>query len=103
MKKLGLSDVIRGKKVKTTILSKNLCPLDHVKRHFKTSSPDTLWVADITYVPIHSGFAYVSFITDVFARFIVEWKVSDNMQTPLVLEALEQAIYERNPSKGKLS
>ena len=54
-----------------------------------------MWVADITFVATWSGFVYVAFVIDVFARFIVGWRVSRSLQTDLVLDALEQALWSR--------
>lgn len=65
-------------------------------------SPNQLWVADFTYVATWNGFVYVAFIIDVFARYIVGWRVSTTAQTGFVLDALEQALYQRRPSKGTL-
>lgn len=68
---------------------------DLVKRRFRADRPDALWVTDITYVPTKSGMAYVCFIVDVFSRRIVGWRVASNMQTEMVLDALEMARRSR--------
>ncbi|EIQ54790.1 integrase core domain protein [Shigella dysenteriae 225-75] len=60
--------------------------------------PDQLWVADFTYVSTWQGFVYVAFIIDVFAGYIVGWRVSSSMETTFVLDALEQALWARRPS-----
>ena len=57
--------------------------------------PNQLWVADFTYVATWRGFVYVAFVIDVFARRIVGWRVSASLATDFVLDALEQAIYDR--------
>ena len=102
MKRLGLRGVIRGKPVRTTISNPAApCPLDHVNRQFKASRPNELWVSDFTYVSTWQGFVYVAFIIDVFARRIVGWRVSPTPHTNFVLDALEQALYERRPPVGK--
>ncbi len=62
------------------------------------SVPDQLWVADFTYVSTWRGFVYVAFIIDVFAGYIVGWRVSSSMETTFVLDALEQALWARRPS-----
>jgi putative transposase len=56
-------------------------------------------VADFTYVSTWQGFVYVAFVVDVFARYIVGWRVSTSMQTDFVLDALEQALYARRPGR----
>lgn len=55
-------------------------------------------MADCTYVSTWQGFAYVVFIIDVFAGRIVGWRVSSSMETTLVLDALEQALWARRPT-----
>lgn len=99
MRHLGLRGVVRGKVVRTTVSdSKALCPLDRVNRQFKAERPNQLWVSDFTYVSTWQGWLYVAFVIDVFARRIVGWRVSSSMQTDFVLDALEQALYARQPS-----
>ncbi|GGJ43044.1 transposase [Neoroseomonas lacus] len=98
MRGMGLQGVIRGKPVRTTISDKTApCPLDHVNRQFKAARPNALWVSDFTYVATWSGFAYVAFIIDAYARWIVGWRVSRTAHTAFVLDALEQALHERRP------
>ncbi len=98
MRGMGLQGVIRGKPIKTTISDKAApCPLDHVNRQFKAPRPNALWVSDFTYVATWSGFAYVAFIIDAYARRIVGWRVSRTAHTGFVLDALEQAMHERRP------
>ena len=99
MKTLGLQGVIRGKHLRTTISDKAApCPLDRVNREFRAPCPNRLWVSDFTYVSTWQGFVYVAFIIDVFARYIVGWRVSHTAQTGFVLDALEQALYQRRPT-----
>ena len=101
MKTLGLEGVIRGKSVKTTRSGKERCTADDlVNRQFVAEKPNQLWVADFTYVATWQGFAYVAFIIDVFAGVIVGWRVSSTMETSLVLDALEQALWARRPDGG---
>ena len=57
--------------------------------------PNQLWVSDFTYVATWRGFVYVAFVIDVFARRIVGWRVSTSLRTDFVLDAREQAIYDR--------
>jgi putative transposase len=99
MRRQGLRGVVRGKVVRTTVSdSKAPCPLDRVNRQFKADRPNQLWVSDFTYVSTWQGWLYVAFVVDVFARRIVGWRVSSSMQTDFVLDALEQALYARQPS-----
>jgi putative transposase len=101
MRDMGLKGAIRGKPFKTTMSDKSVpCPLDHVNRQFHASAPNRLWLSDFTYVPSWTGFAYVAFIIDAFARRIVGWKASRSAQAGFVLDALEQALHDRKPVVG---
>ena len=60
--------------------------------------PNQLWVSDFTYVSTWQGFVYVAFVIDTFANKIVGWRASRSQQTQFVLDALEQALYERRPA-----
>nr|WP_165389295.1 IS3 family transposase [Escherichia coli] len=95
---MGLAGVLWGKKVRTTVSRKTVATGDRVNRQFVAERPDQLWVADFTYVSTWQGFVYVAFIIDVFAGYIVGWRVSSSMETTFVLDALEQALWARRPS-----
>ncbi len=98
MRRLGLQGARRGKTVRTTVLDRSLpCPLDRVNRQFQADRPNQLWVSDFTYVSTWQGWLYVAFVIDAFARRIVGWRVSSTMATDFVLDALEQAVYARQP------
>jgi transposase InsO family protein len=100
MRRLGIRGVMRGKVVRTTISDSTApCPLDRVNRQFKAQRPNQLWVSDFTYVSTWQGWLYVAFVIDVFARRIVGWRVSSSMRTDFVLDALEQALYARQPER----
>lgn len=84
--------------VRTTVAdTTTACPLDKVHRQFTADRPNQLWVSDFTYVSTWQGWLYVAFVIDVFARRIVGWRVSRSMHTEFVLDALEQALYARQP------
>jgi transposase InsO family protein len=98
MRQLGLAGVRRGKRIRTTTPDTSApCPLDRVNRQFKADRPNELWVSDFTYVRTWQGWLFVAFVIDVYARRIVGWRVSHSMRTDFVLDALEQALYERQP------
>jgi putative transposase len=100
MRRQGMRGVMRGKVVRTTISdSQTPCPLDKVDRQFRADRPNQLWVSDFTYVSTWQGWLYVAFVVDVFARRIVGWRVSTSMRTDFVLDALEQALYARQPAR----
>ena len=101
MRSMGLQGVIRGKPVRTTISDKAApCPKDHVNRQFHAPAPNMLWVSDFTYVATWKGFVYVAFVIDTYARRIVGWRASRTAHTGFVLDALEQALHERRPTRG---
>ena len=98
---MGLQGAVRGKKIRTTIPDPAAaCPLDRVNRQFKAPRPNALWVSDFTYVATWSGFVYVAFVIDAYARRIVGWRVSRTAHASFVLDALEQALHERRPAQG---
>ncbi len=98
MCKLGLAGARRGKRIRTTTPDTSApCPLDRVNRQFKADRPNELWVSDFTYVSTWQGWLFVAFVIDVYACRIVGWRVSHSMRTDFVLDALEQALYERQP------
>ena len=101
MRQMGLKGVVRGKSVRTTI-SDTSAPslLDRVNRIFKAPRPNMLWLSDFTYVATWSGFVYVAFVIDAFARRIVGWRVSRSARADFVLDALEQALHQRQPFAG---
>jgi putative transposase len=85
-----------GHKARTSTPDGQLAlPLDLVKRHFWAEAPNRLWVADLTYVWTWAGFAYTAFVTDVFSRRIVGWRVAVSLSAELALDALEMAIWTR--------
>jgi len=103
MRSMRLQGARRGKGVRTTVPDVNApCPFDRVNRNFRAARPNQLWVSDFTYVSTWQGWLYVAFIIDVYARRIVGWQVSKSMQTDFVLDALEQALYERQPDRDSL-
>jgi transposase InsO family protein len=100
MREMGLAGAVRGR-AWTTTTQPGLDaerPGDLVERNFTATRPNQLWVSDFTYVATWRGFVYVAFVIDVFARRIVGWRVSSSLVTDFVLDALEQAIYERGGS-----
>jgi putative transposase len=103
MRQLGLAGAVRGKPVKTTVSDKAApCPRDHVNRKFRAPRPNMLWLSDFTYVSTWTGFVYVAFVIDAFARRIVGWRASRTAHAGFVLDALDQALYDRQPVRGGL-
>lgn len=101
MKDLGIRGVRRGKRWKTTIPDEAADrPRDLVRRQFEADQPNRLWVADFTFISTWRGVVFTAFVIDAFSRKIVGWRVSKNMKTDFVLDALEQAIYARKADDG---
>ena len=100
MTAMGLAGAVRGKPIRTTISNAATpCPEDRVNRQFHAPHPNALWLSDFSYVATWSGFVYVAFVIDAFARRIVGWRVSRSMQAGFVLDALEQALHDRRPAQ----
>ena len=103
MRQMGLKGVVRGKSNRTTVSDASApCPRDRVNRQFTAVRPNALWVSDFTYVATWSGFVYVAFVIDAFARRIVGWRVSRSARAEFVLDALEQALHDRQPWRANL-
>jgi transposase InsO family protein len=101
MRAMGLQGAVRGKRVRTTVPDPaQPCPRDKVNRQFQAPAPNRLWVSDFTYVATWRGFVYVAFVIDTYARRIVGWRVSSSATAGFVLDALEQAIHDRQPAKN---
>ncbi len=96
MRALGLRGAVRGRVKRTTIADPAAPrPADLVQRRFAPAAPNRLWVADMTYVSAWSGWVYVAFVIDAYARRIIGWRTGTTMTTSLVLDAIEHAIWTR--------
>jgi len=99
MKERNIHGASRRKGFKTTVRDRDARPApDLVDRKFTAAAPNQLWVADITYVPTWSGFLFVAIVLDVYSRRVVGWAMATHLRTELVLDALNMAIYRRNPT-----
>ena len=98
MRQAALQGVSRRRSQRTTRRGRNpqVVP-DLVNRDFTADAPDKLWVADITYISTWSGFLYLAIVLDTFSRRVVGWSMATHLRTELVLEALNMAIWQRNP------
>jgi len=102
MRGMGLRGTVRGRKTWTTTPATAASrPADLVERNFTATRPNELWVSDLTYVATWRGFVYVAFVIDAFARRIVGWRTSSSLRSDLALDALEQALYDRE-TDGRL-
>ena len=98
MKEANIVGVHRRRRVTTTRRdpAKQAAP-DLVERRFHTDGPDRIWVADITYVPTQAGFLYLAVVIDLWSRKVVGWSMRTDLTTPLVTDALDMAITQRQP------
>jgi len=104
MRELGLQGAVRGKPKRTTVIDDaDERPRDLIDRQFSSEAPNQLWVADLTYVTIWSGFVYVAFVTNVFSRRIVGWQALRSLRIDLALHALQQAIWDRTRAGDDLT
>ena len=97
MRDAGLAGVSRRKGVVTTVRDGARQAPDLVDRKFTADKPNTLWVADITYVPTWAGFLYLAVVLDAFSRRIVGWSMAATLHTQVVLDALDMALWQRRP------
>ena len=99
----GLRGAVRGRRHRTTWSDPAAARHpDLVERRFSAERPDRLWVSDFTYVATWTGVVYVCFVVDVYSRRILGWRAARSMTTPLVLDALEQALWTRRQERGDL-
>ena len=94
----GLQGVSRRRGVRTTRRGPVETPAaDLVQRDFTATAPNQLWVADITYIPTRAGFLFLAVVLDAYSRRIVGWAMATTLQTDLVLDALNMALWQRKP------
>ena len=96
MRELGIRGATRSRTTITTRPDRSSprAP-DLVNRRFRAARPNELWVCDFTYVPTWSGFVFTAFVIDVHSRMIVGWRTAASMTTPLVMDALDMAVFSR--------
>ena len=75
-------------------------PSDLVRRNFRASAPNRLWMTDLTYVPTATGFCYLAAVIDAYSRAIVGWSVSSRPRAKVAIDALEDAVAKRSPQPG---
>ncbi len=101
MREAGLRGCMRGRRRCTTRPGERAAPApDLVRRKFSASTPDRIWLADITYVKTDEGFLYLAFLLDAHSRRVVGWSMASHLKTELVIDALEMAVWRRKPSAG---
>jgi putative transposase len=90
------------KKFKTTTDSNHKEPIakNLLNRNFKVSSPNTVWVGDITYLKVGKEWCYLSVFIDLFSRIVVGWDLSATLDRTSTIKAFNKALLRRNPCKG---
>lgn len=99
MRAAGLTGKIR-RRFKVTTDSRHRLPVapNVLNREFRAESSDSVWCADITYIPTAAGWVYLAAILDVATRMIVGWSMANHMRTELVESALLNALTARAPA-----
>lgn len=76
---------------------------DLVNRRFDPTEPDRLWVMDVTEHPTGEGKVYLAVVLDAFSRRVVGWSIGDHVRSELVVDAVEMAIWRRQPAAGTIA
>jgi putative transposase len=69
-------------------------------RNFVADRPDTVWLADISYLPTDEGWLYLAVIEDLATREVVGWSMADHLRAELCTDALVMALQRRRPEPG---
>jgi putative transposase len=95
---------VAKRKYKATTDSAHSKPVaeNHLNRNFTPDSPNTSWVADITYIWTAEGWLYLATIMDLYSRKIIGWSLRNRLSKELVIGALDMAVKERNLSADLL-
>lgn len=103
MKQLGLKALAK-RKWKVTTDSQHALPVAEnlLNRDFSASVPNQKWVTDITYVATQEGWIYLATVMDLYSRAIVGWSFQERLESPLIIEALEMALWRRKFPRGVL-
>ena len=100
MRENGLQPKRRRRYVITTNSDHESPIFPNLARDQKIDGPNQLWVADITYITIETGFVYLAVILDAWSRRVVGYAISRSIDARLAIAALKSAIRERDPPKG---
>lgn len=101
MQESGIRGCRRGVRKSTTQRDRNaVAAEDLVGRDFVAAAPDRLWTADITYLATREGFLYLAFVLDAYSRRLVGWAMENHLRSELVTEALNMALWRRQPAPG---
>jgi transposase InsO family protein len=103
MKRLGLRALAK-RKWKATTDSRHTLPVaaNLLNRDFSANAPNQKWVTDITYIATKEGWLYLATVMDLYSRAIIGWSIQDSLESPLIIEALEMALWRRKFPAGVL-
>lgn len=104
MREMGLKSRVTAKFTpQTTVTDPSKQPAENLlNQEFVATSPNQKWVTDITYLPLPGGWCYFAAVVDLFSRRVVGWSISESLATPLVQDALRDAIQRRQPKTQSL-
>jgi len=102
MREMGLSARRGRRRPPRTTDSRHDLPVapNLLDRHFDADRPDTVWLADISYLPTDEGWLYLAAIEDLATREIVGWSMADHLRAGLCVDALVMALQRRRPEPG---
>jgi len=69
----------------------------YLLRNYRVQKPDQVWCADITYIPMNLGYLYLVAIMDWYSRYVLEWELSNSLESSFCVEALERALGLKSP------
>jgi putative transposase len=102
MRQAGIEGIYRRRLRGCTRRNPQAEPADDlVNRVFDVRVPDKLWVMDVTEHPTDTGKLYLAVVLDAFSRRIVGWSIADHIRSELVVDALQMAIWRRQPPNGQ--
>jgi transposase InsO family protein len=92
----------RKRRFRKTTDSKHKLPVapNLLEQNFNASRPNEVWLADITYIPTAQGWLYLATVEDLYSRLEVGYAMSNSLETPLVIDALQMALNRRHPPAG---
>jgi putative transposase len=101
MKKVGIAAKMRRIFKRTThVDGKRLVAPNLLQQEFTATQPNEKWVADITYVKTLEGWLYLAVILDLYSRKVVGHAMGETLYTELIIKAMSQALWRRNPAEG---
>ncbi len=96
MQKMGLQAIYP--KPKTTVAAKDHQVYPYLLRDLDITQPNQVWCADITYLPMRTGFMYLVAIMDWFSRYVLSWQLSNTLDGHFCVDALRHALQLATPA-----